>query len=198
MLGAGRAQEARARGGAVYSRPMAEVLISFLDGELLHAEVGELTFDHPLLEAEMRGVDPNNERALLSLAAIRQIVVGDAEPLPPADELAGWDRAAFHFNDGQVMRASISPDATLGHYGGVWRTVEPGAAELRTIAIPYSALKGIFRVRQWDSRPLSERSSEGRVEQLARILSERANQPADGGRPPRPLISRVRRGSKPE
>ena len=40
------------------------VLISFLDGEIVHAEIYDLSFDRPLVEAEVRGADPNNERAL--------------------------------------------------------------------------------------------------------------------------------------
>ena len=36
------------------------VLISFVDGEIVHADVDDLSFDRPLLEAEVRGADPNN------------------------------------------------------------------------------------------------------------------------------------------
>ena len=72
--------------------------------------------------------------------------------------------------------------------------VEPGAPEVRTLGIPYSSLKGVFKLRQWDSRPVGARSgADPRVNQVARILAER-----DGGgmaAPPNerlPLISRVR------
>jgi hypothetical protein len=168
------------------------VLISFLDGEIVHAEVGDLSFDRPLLEAEVRGADPNNERALFPLTAIRQLVVG--QPVPAPDDLTGWDRAAFHFLDGQVLRASVAPDSILGRFGGLWKAVEPGAPELRTLGIPYSSLKGVFKLRQWDSRPVAARSgAEGHINQMARILAERDA----GGTTPtpaheHPLISRVR------
>ncbi len=170
---------------------MPRVLIRFLDGEILHAEVEDLSFESAVLEAEMRGADPNNERALLPLSAIRQVVIGNAEPVP--DDLAGWDRAAFHFIDGQVMRASIAPDSRLARCGGVWRTVEPGASEMQVLGIPYTSLKGVFKLRQWDSRPVSARSgSDGRLEQVVRILAER-----DGGAPATPvrrsLVGRSRR-----
>ena len=168
------------------------VLISFLDGEIVHADVGDLSFDRPLIEAEVRGADPNNERALFPLSAIRQVVVG--QPMPAPENLAGWDRAAFHFTDGQVLRASVAPDSLLGRFGGLWRAVEPGSPEVRTLGIPYSSLKGVFKLRQWDSRPVGARSgADPRVNQVARILAER-----DGGgmaAPPNerlPLISRVR------
>jgi hypothetical protein len=168
------------------------VLISFLDGEIVHAEVGDLSFDRPLVEAEVRGADPNNERALFPLTAIREIVVG--QPVPAPEDLAGWDRAAFHFLDGQVLRASVAPDSLLGRFGGLWRAVEPGSPEMRTLGIPYSSLKGVFKLRQWDSRPVAARAgTDNHLNQVARILAER-----DGGgtaSPPahrHPLISRVK------
>ncbi|MGI8848282.1 MAG: hypothetical protein ACR2GX_08495 [Candidatus Dormibacteria bacterium] len=169
---------------------MDEILISFVDGEILHAEISELTFEHPLLEAEVRGVDPNNERALFPLSAIRQLILGTA-PGPNAEEVADWDRAAFHFADGQVLRASIAPDAMLGRYGGIWQMLEPGSTEVRILGIPYTALKGVFQVRQWDSRPPNARSGTTHIDRLAQVLAEREGAEVTPRR--QPLISRVRR-----
>jgi len=175
------------------------VVISFLDGEVLHAETPPITFDRQVIEAEVRSVDPNNERALFPVTAIRQILVGDPSAAPGPAVASGWDRAAFHFSDGDVLRASISPDALLGRYGGVWQIVEPGSIDLRTIAIPYSALKGVYRIKQWDSRPLTERMANGRIEQLARILAEREANVTGGEAPPRRvLLSRMRRPPRDE
>lgn len=173
---------------------MPAVLISFMDGEMLYAETPELTFDRQVVEAELHSVDPNSDRALFPLTAIRQLIVGDLEPAPEAAVVSEWDRAAFHFVDGEVLRASISPDVYLGRHGGVWRLVEPGARELQTVAIPYAALKGVYRIRQWDSRPLSERTAEGRFDQLARILADReVSATTDGAPHRRALLARMRR-----
>lgn len=171
------------------------VLISFLDGEIVRAEVDDLSFDSTLVEAEVRGADPNNERALFPLSAIRQFLVGQPEPVP--DDVPSWDRAAFHFIDGQVLRASVAPDSVLGRFGGLWRAVEPGVPEMRILGIPYSSLKGVFKLRQWDSRPVGARSgSDSRLDQVARILAEREGGGGGGGASPtdprQPLISRVR------
>lgn len=179
-----------------YAEVVPGVVISFADGEVLHAEVPEISFDLPILEAEIRSVDLNNERALLPLTAIIQIVVGKSAPAPDASVLRGWDRAAFHFLDGQVLRAWIAPDALLGRHGGVWSVVEPGGEEMRTVAIPYCALKGVFRIRQWDSRPFSERAADGdRAHLVTRILAERERNLADLETPEkrRPLMTRVGR-----
>ena len=171
---------------------MGEVLINFVDGEILHAEIGDLTFEHPLLEAEVRGVDPNNERALFPVSAIRQLFLGGPEPVPGDEDLSDWDRAAFHFQDGQVLRAQVAPDAVIGRYGGIWRTVEQGAAEVRTVGIPYTSLKGVFQLRQWDSRPARGKGGDSHIDHLARVLAERES----GESAPKrlPLMTRVRRG----
>lgn len=175
------------------------MVISFSDGEVLHAETPELSFDQSVLEAEPRGVEPNTERALFPLTAIRMMVVGQPAAAPADDVLGSWDRAAFHFSDGYVLRASIRPDdVRLGRHGGVWSIVEQGSNELRTIAIPYAALKGVYRIRQWDSRPMSERSADGQFDQLARILAERElNATGDPAQPRRALLARIRRSPGP-
>jgi hypothetical protein len=178
---------------------MPQVLVTFHDGELLYAETPDLSFDLPVLEAEIRSVGSNSERGILPLVAIRQIIVGEIEPAPSADVVAGWDRAAFHFLDGQVLRASIAPQVMLGTHGGIWRVVEPGSDELRVLAVPYASLKGVFQIRQWDSRPMAERQARAsgtpvHLDQMVRVLAERESR--SGRRPPprpqTPLLDRLR------
>lgn len=175
------------------------VVISFVDGEVLHAEIPELTFDMPVIEAEVRGVEPNNQRAILPLTAITQIMVGSPEPAPATEVTGAWDRAAFHFLDGQVLRASIEPGALLGRHGGIWRIVPQGEAELTTLAIPYCALKAVFQIRQWDSRPFSERGDGDRIDAVTRVLAERERHLEEMATPEqrRPLMSRVGRRRTP-
>jgi hypothetical protein len=181
---------------------MPVVVITFHDGELLYAEVPEITFDLPVLEAEVRNVDSNSQRALIPLTAVRQILVGDVEAAPSPEDMDEWDRAAFHFVDGQVLRARIAPDVRLGRHGGVWRMVEPGGDELRTLAVPYTALKGVFQVRQWDSRSGAERSARAAgepvyLEQTVRVLAEReARSLPHRPRPVQGLTERIKRAGE--
>lgn len=170
----------------------------FHDGELIYAQVADLRFDLPVLEADIVNLDSNSERAILPLAAIRQIIVGASQPAPSRDQLREWDRAAFHFLDGQVLRAFVGPDTMLGAHGGIWPVVEPDTDELRTLAVPYTSLKGVFRLRQWDGRSMNERSlrgagQAGHLEQTVRILAEREAR-ANGGSPQRPSSRLLERG----
>ncbi|HVS42450.1 MAG TPA: hypothetical protein VMU20_09285 [Candidatus Dormibacteraeota bacterium] len=156
------------------------VVITFHDGEVLWADTPTIGFDLPVIEAEIRNVDSNSERALLPLAAIRLLIIGEVRPAPPAETLAGWDKAAFHFLDGHVLRAWLGPEVRLGPHGGVWELVEHGTPdpELRTIGVPWSSLKGVFQIRQWDSRPATERAARAagepvHLENMIRVLAER-------------------------
>lgn len=183
---------------------MAPVVISFLDGEVLFADVPEISFEIPVLEAQVENVDANSERALIPTTAIRQIIVGEVEAAPDRDTVESWDKAVFHFIDGQLLHAHIAPEASLGRHGGIWRMVERGGEELRTLAIPYTALKAVFRVRVWDSRSAGERAAREagvspHLDTVVRVLAER-EQRAHGGlraaEEEAPLISRMRRAAQ--
>lgn len=171
---------------------MPEVLISFVDGEVMHASIDDLTFDIPVIAAEIQSIDPNCELALFPLASIRQMIVGNIEQAPDPEELEQWDKTAFHFVDGQVLRAWIAPDAVLGRHGGIWQVVEPDSIEMRRFAIPYSALKGVYRLRQWDSRVIKDRTIGDGADQLARVMAERAAQSDETPVAQRALINRMR------
>jgi hypothetical protein len=186
-----------------YPAGMAQVVISFLDGEVLFAEIPELTFELPVIEARVENVDANSERALIPTTAIRQIMVGDVEDAPAEATVESWDKAVFHFLDGQILHAHIEPEALLGRHGGIWRMVERGTEELRTIAVPYSALKAVFRVRVWDSRPASERAAREagvspHLDAVVRVLAEREMRSTGQIRQGEeaPLISRMRRAAR--
>jgi hypothetical protein len=152
---------------------MPTLCILFHDGEIMYASSPPLRFDLPVIEAEVMDLDSNSERAILPLAGIRQIIVGEVSTAPPPGEMESWDRAAFHFIDGQVLRAWVGPEAALGVHGGIWPIVEPGSDELRTLAIPYSSLKGIFRLRSWDTRTGGGGGDAHGLQQTVRILAER-------------------------
>ena len=140
---------------------VATLVILFWDGSIMYAESPPLTFDLPVIEAEVLDLDSNCERAILPLTGIRQIIVGDVGPAPPAAEMEDWDKAAFHFTDGQVLQAWVGPEATLGVHGGVWPVVEQGSDEARTLAIPYSSLTGVYRLRAF-ARRAADRGDDGR------------------------------------
>lgn len=155
---------------------MPEVIVSFLDGEVLYGEVPLLHMDDPFLEVDLHSLDGNTRQALVPVSAIRQI---DATGVPPApegnqEELA---RVALHFLDGQVFRALVVTPASLQRFGAVWDVIEAGLGQRRILAIPYTALKAAFYVRHWDTRhPVDREGTAAQVEQrkLAEIQARRS------------------------
>lgn len=187
-------------------RPVTTLVILFWDGSIMYAESPPLTFDLPVIEAEVLDLDSNCERAILPLAGIRQIIVGEVSAAPAEVEAGGWDRAAFHFSDGHVLQAWVGPEARLGAHGGVWPMVEQGSDEMRTLAIPYSSLTGVYRLRSWDRRgaatTLGGSADSSGVRQRVRVLAEREVRSAGRqDRRTRGLLDRLRgepRGEGPE
>ena len=157
---------------------MTEVVLAFLDGELMHGSVAALQLDDPFLEVELHGLDANNRQALVPAASLRQV---DQVLVPELDaevEVEALPRVALHFQDGQVFRAHVLTPAALQRYGAVWDVVEAGTREHRTLAIPYTALKAAFYVRHWDTRRPQDRSGDDPRDRerarLAEIMSRRS------------------------
>ena len=170
---------------------MPEVVVSFLDGEVLYGEIPLLHMDDPFLDLDLHTMDGNARQALVPVSGVRQV------------DLKDLARVALHFVDGQVMRAHVVNPASLQRFGSVWDIIEAKSREHKMCAIPYTALKGAFYVRRWDTRPPLERSSSvaspqaGR-KRLAEIQSRR-NREALSSRLPRTgggLLDRVDPGER--
>ncbi len=183
---------------------MPELVVSFLDGEVLYASTARFDLDGPVLDLEIASLGHSAERALIPLGAVRQIRVGESLPLPSAEHLAACPKLAIHFIGGEVLRAWAVSTAVLQQHGGIWDVVHPDGTERHSLAIPYSALKAVFSGRQWELRPggASGGAGDGRereIERLATVHAARERHRLDGWAPPPPprLLRRLRDGSPP-
>lgn len=181
-----------------------EIVLAFLDGELMYGSVAALQLDDPFLEVELHGLDGNNRQALVPASSVRQIDQAEVAPLPPETDLEPLPRVALHFVDGQVFRAHVVTPATLQRFGAVWEVVEAETREHRIFAIPYTALKAAFYVRHWDTRRPADRQTvdleERESARLAEIHARRARAAVpDGHARPTGLLRRLDpdRGSGP-
>ncbi len=157
---------------------MTEVVLAFLDGELMHGAVASLQMDDPFLEVELHGLDGNNRQALVPAASLRQVDQLLVPALSPEVEVEALPRVALHFQDGQVFRAHVVTPAALQRYGAVWDVVEAGTRDHRTMAIPYTSLKAVFYVRHWDTRRPQDRGGDDPRDRerarLAEIMARRS------------------------
>ncbi len=160
---------------------MPDVILAFLDGELMYGSIPALQMDDPFLEVELHGLDGNNRQALVPAVSLRQIDQATVPPVPGDVDLETLPRVALHFQDGQVFRAHVITPASLQRYGAVWDVIEAGTREHRTFAIPYTALKAAFYVRHWDTRRPADRiagdSRDRERTRLAEILARRSRSP---------------------
>ncbi len=160
---------------------MPEVVVSFLDGEVLYGELPLLHMDDPFVDLDLHTLDGNTRQALVPVSGVRQIDLTRVDQMGDDFDLKALARVALHFIDGQVMRAHVVNPASLQRFGSVWDVIDAQSREHKICAVPYTALKGAFYVRRWDTRSPLERSSSvaaghsGR-RRLAEIQSRRNRQ----------------------
>ncbi len=155
---------------------MTDIVVSFLDGEMLYGTVPALEMEDPFLDLSVENLGSNARRALIPLTSIRQILVGDDPPAPSQRELERLPRVALRFNDGQVERAYVVTPARLQRFGAIWDLVDPGGEQRRLVGVPYTAIKAAFYIRHWDSRPRGSRQpgEEGAADESDRLASVHA------------------------
>jgi hypothetical protein len=174
---------------------MPEVLLTFLDGEVMAAETELIDFTKAVLGVTSTSPGGNNRELLVPLSSVKYVVFGGEEELEEDVEHLG--KVVIHFTDHEVMRAYAARDILGGPLGIIYTLIDPARRVRRRIGIPYSAVKAIFKVQRWDSRG-RQGLTYGKV---ARILAQRegAARGEKAGKPQarprrRPLLERARKG----
>lgn len=128
------------------------VTVRFLDDEIMEGAVGTINLDHPNLELELQDQSSNNERALIPLPSIKRISLG--EHVPGKDEQARAERkVAIRFVDGEVLKGYLDGELKHATHGVVMHLMTVEKDRIETLAIPYTALKALFYLKSWDTRP---------------------------------------------
>src|SRR5258708_6812028 len=131
---------------------MAKVVIRFFDDETLEGVARDLDFDEPdfLVEVDDAGGLENNETAWIPLTAVKR---GE----PPRDkDLASETptrKVAIRFLDGEVLRGHLDGSLERHRYGVVLNLhAEQSDSPVRKLGIPFSAVKALFFIREFDAR----------------------------------------------
>jgi len=128
------------------------VTIRFLDDEIMEGKVATISLDQPNLELEMLDQASNNERALIPLPSIKRIALGSGKPSP--DEQARTEtKIAIRFQDGEVLKGYLDGELQHAAYGVTMRLMAVDKDRIETLGIPYTALKALFYLKSWDTRP---------------------------------------------
>jgi hypothetical protein len=128
------------------------VIIRFLDGEIIEGRVPRLTFDEPNLVLQVSDGSSNNERAVIPLPAIKRLTLEAGAPSP---EDAGREmrKVAIRFQDGEVLKGYLDGELRHAVHGMTLRLMSLERDRIETLGLPYAALKALFYVKTWDSRP---------------------------------------------
>jgi hypothetical protein len=128
------------------------VTIRFLDDEIMEGRVATVSLDQPNLELEMIDQASNNERALIPLPSIKRIALGSGTPTPDEQARAG-KKVAIRFQDGEVLKGYLDGELLHAAYGVTMRLMAVEKDRIETLGIPYTALKALFYLKSWDTRP---------------------------------------------
>jgi pilus assembly protein CpaF len=146
----------------VTSAPRQAVSLSvhLLDGELIRG-----VSRSPQLGRQGLRVVPsagNNRHVLIPASAIRFVLLNDPGDPHGTDEdpreREGRQRVVLRFLDGKILRTYVDEAFQVGEEALHARIWELGERRLRRAQVPLAALKGVFLVASWDSRPEAERS----------------------------------------
>lgn len=128
------------------------VTIRFLDDEIMEGRVGAVTLDRPGMDLELVDDTGNNEGALVPLPSIKRITLAAA--VPTAAEVAREGRkVAIRFVDGEVLKGYLDGELNHATYGITMRIMSVEKDRIETLAVPYTALKALFYLKTWDTRP---------------------------------------------
>ena len=137
--------------GSPAARKATTVTVRFLDDEIMEGQVGSISLNQPNIELEMPEAS-NNERALVPLPSIKRITL--AAGAPSTEEQARAERkVAIRFQDGQVLKGYLDGELRQASHGLTLRLMSVEKDRIETLGIPYTALKALFYLKTWDTRP---------------------------------------------
>lgn len=131
---------------------MSQVKVRFFDDETLVGET-ELNLDEPdfLLDIYDPSGLENSEVAWIPLSAVKVV-----EFPPDGGHQAQSKKVAIRFLDGEVLRGHLGGEVSRHRFGiSLYLHPEkPGAQDqVQRIGVPFSAIKALFYVREFDGRP---------------------------------------------
>jgi hypothetical protein len=128
------------------------VTIRFLDDEIMEGRVGAISLDRPNIEMEMSDQASNNERAVIPLPSIKRITLSAG--VPTRQEQTRTERkVAIRFQDGEVLLGYLDGELQHASHGVTMRLMTVEKDRIETLGIPYTALKALFYLKTWDTRP---------------------------------------------
>lgn len=150
---------------------MATLTVRFMDNEVITGTAEAVSMDEP--EFRLASIDDegsNNSAALVALPAVKKISLYEG----PADDHVDEARrmVALRFQDGEVVRGYLNGSLKRFKYGLEMTIYSKDRERMSTIAIPYTALKALFYLKTWDSRPIGFQDADSPLPPLTHIVGD--------------------------
>ncbi len=145
-----------------------KVQIRFLDGEVMEGESDAATLQRMGFPVSFTGT--NNQIAWVSLASIKYVLIKGGHFDEGSEEdprhHQNMVKVVMHFIDGETLRSYKDDTFSQDAEGFNMRIYDPESKSLLRVLVSLHALKAIFFVNEWDSRPEQERLRFAKPEEL--------------------------------
>ncbi len=131
---------------------MPQIVVRFMDDEIMEGEASDLNFDQPDFDLQLTDPASNNEHALIPLGSIKRVSMATTQVDEEQRQRANR-KVAIRFQDGEVLKGYLNGSLHHGRYGLRVDLFSVDRTRKETIGIPYSAIKALFYLKTWDSRP---------------------------------------------
>ena len=130
---------------------VSKLTVRFVDDEVIEGSTDNFSMETLDFHLEVNRGAGNNKAAVIPLPAVKKIAIESG----PADEHAATadKKVALRLQDGEVVRGYLNGSLEHHKYGLTLTLYSTDKKTMDTLAIPYTALKALFYVKSWDSRP---------------------------------------------
>jgi hypothetical protein len=136
------------------------VLVRFADDEVAEGRSRDLDLEKTEFEMSFDAPRDNTRFAIVPLASVKRVLLSRdrVNERVPDDVLR---KVALHFWDGEVVRGLLRTVPERHRHGMTLELLTPAADRAELYALPYHALKAVFFLRTWDTRPPQLESNGG-------------------------------------
>jgi hypothetical protein len=128
------------------------LLVRFADDEVAEGHSPDLDLEKTEFEMSFDAPRDNTRSAIVPLASVKRVLLGRDRIIErvPDDLLR---KVALHFWDGEVVTGLLRTVPERHRNGMTLELLTPDADCAEVYALPYHALKAVFFLRTWDTRP---------------------------------------------
>ncbi|MBJ7593546.1 MAG: hypothetical protein JF886_01580 [Candidatus Dormibacteraeota bacterium] len=128
------------------------VFVRFADDEVAEGRTPDLDLERAEFELSFDSPRDNTHSAIVPLASVKRVLLGREEITEPVPDDV-LRKVALHFWDGEVVKGLLRRVPERHRNGMTLELLTPEADRAEVYALPYHALKAVFFLRSWDTRP---------------------------------------------